>query len=322
MNPHHVEPPDSRPSLGLRLALVLLLAMGLFRPTHSAPSPRGGLDKVRIHADYEAGDFDKVIRAAEAFLATGKACSQADSVFLEKHLAVVYAANPGTRERGRYHMLRMLDLHPKADLLDMFVGEEVDGIFEKVRKESAHKRAALARPPSARPKVSRAPAPRTTVTHFKAKASPPAAKPVPRPLPAYRPASKSEVPRLESWNLGGSESGPSSFGSWRLASTALTTAPSSTPAARPARPRQVAPPAPPVPAYSADEVESGSDAADPVGETDPAVSKPRWKDRDFWIGGGAAVAVVGLTVYFAGGQQWGEGEGKSKVYGVPANSAP
>ena len=93
------------------------------------------LDKEKIHGYYRNGDFDKVILGLNGFLKSGKKCSPNDSAFLEKHLAVVYAANPTTRELGRYHMHKMLSINPNADLIDMFVGEEVDGVFEKVLKE-------------------------------------------------------------------------------------------------------------------------------------------------------------------------------------------
>jgi hypothetical protein len=100
-------------------------------------APNRGLDLEKIHAQYRNGDFDKVIKDLDGFLKSGRKCPRSDSLFLEKHLAVVYAANPATRELGRYHMHKLLDLSPSAEILDMFVGEEVDNVFEKVRKEHA-----------------------------------------------------------------------------------------------------------------------------------------------------------------------------------------
>ncbi|HKP94351.1 MAG TPA: hypothetical protein VJ385_01220, partial [Fibrobacteria bacterium] len=128
-----------------------LLALALCASA-AAAAPRA-LDQVRIHANYHDGEFDKVIKELEAFLKSGRACAPAESVFLEKHLAVVYAANPGTRELGRYHMFRLLDLAPGSDLLDMFVGEEVDAVFEKVRKEYSLRTAAQKSVPQPAPRV-------------------------------------------------------------------------------------------------------------------------------------------------------------------------
>lgn len=100
-----------------------------------AAAPSTAFDFNRVHGFYRNGDFDKVIHDLEGFVKSRRKCTQAESIFVEKHLAVVYAANPATRELGRYHMHRLLDLAPNSELIDMFVGEEVDGVFEKVRKE-------------------------------------------------------------------------------------------------------------------------------------------------------------------------------------------
>jgi hypothetical protein len=58
-----------------------------------------------------------------------------DSVFIAKHLAVIYTANPETREKGKYYMVRLLTLLPSANLVDMYVSDEIDRIFDKVREE-------------------------------------------------------------------------------------------------------------------------------------------------------------------------------------------
>jgi hypothetical protein len=96
---------------------------------------RETLDQKKIHALYNNGDFDPVIEVLEGFMKRNKTYSHSDSVFIAKHLAVVYTANPGTRERGKYYMYRLLELMPSAKLVDMFVSDEVDRIFDKVREE-------------------------------------------------------------------------------------------------------------------------------------------------------------------------------------------
>jgi hypothetical protein len=93
------------------------------------------LEKERVHADYNDGDFDAVASALESFMARNKTYAHDDSVFIAKHLAVVYTADPAKREKGKYYMYRLLDLVPSAKLIDMFVSDEIDRIFEKVREE-------------------------------------------------------------------------------------------------------------------------------------------------------------------------------------------
>lgn len=99
------------------------------------PSASETLDQKTIHEHYNNGDFEPVISAIEGFKIRNKKWDYLDSIFIAKHLAVVYSANPTTREKGRYYMLRLLELLPSAKLVDMYVSEEVDRIFDKVREE-------------------------------------------------------------------------------------------------------------------------------------------------------------------------------------------
>jgi hypothetical protein len=107
----------------------------------AAPSSSGAsasednLDQKRIHSEYNDGNFEKVVIALEGFMANHKTYTLQDSVFIAKHLAVVYSANPDTREKGKYYMYRLLSLLPSAKLVDMFVSDEIDRIFDKIREE-------------------------------------------------------------------------------------------------------------------------------------------------------------------------------------------
>ena len=98
-------------------------------------SPAHPLDQKRIHETYTEGDFEAVIAAIDSFTLVNKVFSHSDSVFIAKHLAVIYTANPKTREKGKNYMFRLLSLLPSAKIVDMFVSDEIDHIFEKVREE-------------------------------------------------------------------------------------------------------------------------------------------------------------------------------------------
>jgi hypothetical protein len=133
----------------IRSALVLFMTASAFAaapaaqasakpaPAAAAPAAAPGsfLDQKAVHAAYNEGDFEKVTNLLEAYNKANKTYSRADSIFVAKHLAVVYSANPQTREKGKYYMYRMLEMMPSAELVDMFVSDEIDRIFEKVRKE-------------------------------------------------------------------------------------------------------------------------------------------------------------------------------------------
>ncbi|MDB5051708.1 MAG: hypothetical protein JWO30_4779 [Fibrobacteres bacterium] len=111
-------------------------------PAAAAPSKSAAvqnqkvvLNQKDIHAAYNEGDFDKVTSLIDGFIKANKTYSRADSIFIAKHLAVVYSANPQSREKGRYFMYRLLEMMPSAELVDMFVSDEIDRIFDKVRRE-------------------------------------------------------------------------------------------------------------------------------------------------------------------------------------------
>ena len=114
------------------LLLLLLAGPAASEATSAASDP---LDQKTIHEKYNDGDFESVITALEDFRKRNLVHSRADSIFIAKHLAVVYSANPLTREKGKYYMYQLLDLLPSAKLVDMYVSDEIDRIFDKVREE-------------------------------------------------------------------------------------------------------------------------------------------------------------------------------------------
>lgn len=116
----------------------LLLILSLTTLSFSAtPKPVPALDQKRIHASYKDGDLDLVSQELEKYSRTfqKRAWLREDSIFLYKHLAVIYSASPETREKGKYYMIAMLRIMPSAEILDMYVSEEVDRIFLRTRQE-------------------------------------------------------------------------------------------------------------------------------------------------------------------------------------------
>ena len=117
-------------------SLTTMLLFYAVAQTTEAATP---LDQKKVHVAYEDGDFDAVTKSLESFLASNKNHSRQDSLFIAKHLAVVYSANPKTREKGKYYMYRLLEMLPSAKLVDMYVSDEIDRIFEKVREEFTYR---------------------------------------------------------------------------------------------------------------------------------------------------------------------------------------
>jgi hypothetical protein len=184
----------------------------------------------------------------------------------------------------------------------MFVGDEVDGIFGKVRREFAHTEAAkggakAARRP-ARPAAGRAgsravPKARQAVSARTADPRTQAVRTRPQPTPG-----------LDSWSL---QSAPPSV----LPPFPLPPPAPVQPAAGRIRPTPAS-----LPAASAFSWEP--EAAAPAAPDSAA--RPSWREPGFWVGGGAAVAVIGLTLYFAGrGPE--EPAPRERIFHVPARPA-
>ena len=114
------------------LFCVLVLSTLAFAKFMAPP-----LDQKRVHFAYKDGDFDIVSQELEKYARDfkGRKWLREDSIFLYKHLAVVYTASPETREKGKYFIISMLRIMPSAEILDMYVSEEVDRIFLRTRQE-------------------------------------------------------------------------------------------------------------------------------------------------------------------------------------------
>lgn len=258
-------------------SLALCATLGFAAPKHA-------LDQSRIRANYHDGEFEKVIKELGAFIKSGRTCSPSESLFVEKHLAVVYAANPGTRERGRYHMFRLLDKEGGSDLLDMFVGDEVDAVFAKVLKEHSlrtdakrkERKPAKAAAPLARIPEAKKPAPAATAKSAQARQAK-AASPV-------RAASPTALSLDDAW----------------AAAYLPTTVPRNATRA----------------VVAADRVRPSA-ASTSVSDRDSASISPAWKEPGLWIGGSAALAVVAFTLFYSGSENATPG----KTYVVPATAA-
>jgi hypothetical protein len=122
---------------GYRGLLLAWLAIPMLAAS-AAPSGTPlatAIDQEAIHHAYNEGDFDAVLKLTDPFTNGKGTYTRADSAFVFKHLAVVYTANPKTREKGKFYMYQLLEMLPSAELVDMYVSDEVDRIFDRVRRE-------------------------------------------------------------------------------------------------------------------------------------------------------------------------------------------
>src|SRR5689334_4768481 len=104
------------------------------QPRASEAAPAG---KLEIHELYMDGNFPRALNALKQWLEERPSLAHEDSVFAYKHLGVMHAADPDTRDKGRQFLRQLLLIEPQADLLDMFVADAVGEEFRKVQTEHA-----------------------------------------------------------------------------------------------------------------------------------------------------------------------------------------
>ncbi len=113
------------PNLGINFLLALFLV---------STSISYGLDKTKINQWYFDGEFEKVRDSLETYRKSGELLSRDDSIYVYKHLSVVYAAKEESREKAESYMYQLLKLVPTIDLIDMYISDNIESIFNKVKE--------------------------------------------------------------------------------------------------------------------------------------------------------------------------------------------
>ena len=116
-------------------------------PMEASNGPR--LDSAKVHMLYVEGEFDQAINILEANLRDTRQYNHNDSVFIYKHLGVMYAATDATREKGRYYMHRLLMVEPTAKIMDMYASDMIYMIFKNIQEEYEATHVRKERPDSA-----------------------------------------------------------------------------------------------------------------------------------------------------------------------------
>jgi len=104
------------------------------------------VDSAQVHRLYLDGDFDPAIALLEDELKETRQYRHEDSVFIFKHLGVMYAAQYETREKGKYYMHKLLMVEPSAKIMDMYASDMIYMIFKNIQEEFEQNRATIAGP--------------------------------------------------------------------------------------------------------------------------------------------------------------------------------
>lgn len=110
-------------------------AFGLISLALACGPIRAELNQLGIHHLYLDGEFAQAIDAIQEFQDDQAEYSRSDSVFIAKYLAVMYSADPSTKEKGKYWMRRLLKFDPETRLYDMFISDGIKETFQWVRSE-------------------------------------------------------------------------------------------------------------------------------------------------------------------------------------------
>jgi hypothetical protein len=102
----------------------------------SAPSRKGeNLDTLKIRALYMDGDFEEAISLLEYARTNKQITTHVDSVFVYKHLGVMYAAKYESMEKGKQYMFQLLTIEPTVRIMDMYASDMIYMIFRNVQAE-------------------------------------------------------------------------------------------------------------------------------------------------------------------------------------------
>ncbi len=144
------------------LVLCAAIMGALIQPGYSAPKSKYSalptrtkqganlaaksiLDSATVHKYYLDGDFEEAIAILETGLKEKRPFNHNDSVFIFKHLGVMYAAQYESREKGKYYMHQLLMTEPTAKIMDMYASDMIYMIFKNIQDEFDTNRMRLAK---------------------------------------------------------------------------------------------------------------------------------------------------------------------------------
>lgn len=136
----------------MRKSLVILFALALMCQASPKPVPpkvaansnsaaksrsTPNLDTALVRKLYSNGDFEHAINILETGSKEKRVYEHKDSVFILKHLGVMYAAKYETREKGKYYLHKLLTVEPTAQIFDMYASDMIYTIFKNIQAEYA-----------------------------------------------------------------------------------------------------------------------------------------------------------------------------------------
>ncbi len=111
--------------------LALVWALTQF----ASPLFAEGLDQEAVHAVYLDGDLDQARKTLEGYRDENPEPPFGERLFIAKHLGVIYAARPDTREKAKTFFRELLTLDAGAKIVDMYPSDEILKLFRGIEEE-------------------------------------------------------------------------------------------------------------------------------------------------------------------------------------------
>lgn len=115
-------------------AIFFIFGTQVFAAPGTSPSTEFMMNEVRHW--YMEGEFAKAIGILQKHLSANAKLDRQDSIFIYKHLGVMYSAEYETREKGKWAFHKLLLVDTAAKITDMYASDMIYAIFRTVSEEA------------------------------------------------------------------------------------------------------------------------------------------------------------------------------------------
>jgi hypothetical protein len=97
----------------------------------------GKLDKSVLSKAYRESDWDELCKTLESYLRVKdeNRIDLEERIFAYKHLGVIYASDSLTQTRAESYFIRLLDLSPNIEIVDMYISKKISDFFREVKQD-------------------------------------------------------------------------------------------------------------------------------------------------------------------------------------------
>jgi hypothetical protein len=122
----------------IKFTLLGILVCVLISPAFSNEglNPDNSLDEKQISTWYFESDFEKVRDILETYRKShSSSLTDREKIFIYKYLSVIYAASPDSRDKAESYMYQLLKIKPTIELMDMYISDSIESIFNNVKSK-------------------------------------------------------------------------------------------------------------------------------------------------------------------------------------------